>query len=162
MVPAFTLKRAMAALVLSPVLFLVLTAFMDTSMLKNVFTPLAFGVSLMIWVTWLVSLFKESTIRAWKLIFGVFATYLTIFGRSIYAFVFAQQSEADKLLMTANPISAYWSFGFTIAGLAILAATIDGENEPARVRRYWVIAFAVAVGAFAAGYLFATGFTFAD
>ena len=157
MYPSITLKRAMAALVVSPVVFMVLSVFLSTSQLKNIFTPLAFGVALMIWGTWLISLFKNSSSRAWKLIFGVFATYLTIFGRSIYVYLYSLYGRPDT--WADSPISAYWSYGFAVAGLAILAATIDGENEPATIRKYWVIAFAVAVGAFAAGYLFATGFT---
>lgn len=160
MFPSITLKRAIGALVLSPVVFLALTAFLSADQLKNTFTPLAFGVALMIWVTWLLSLFKNSSNRAWKLIFGVFATYLTIFGRSIYVYLYNLAGRPDS--WADSPISAYWSYGFTVSGLAILAATIDGEQDAATIRRYWVIALAVGIGAFTAGYLFATGFQLND
>lgn len=158
--PMLTLKRAISSLILAPIFFVILSAVLSVDQLKLIFTSLAFGVSMMIWATWLISLFQNSSSAAWKLLFGVFVTYLTIWGRSIYVYMYNLYGR--PISWSDHPISAFWSYGFALAGLSILAATIDSEREPARVRSYWVIAAAVGVGAFAAGYLFATGFTMTE
>lgn len=149
-----TPNKAIVGIILSPVVFIIIAEFLTTNQIRNIFTPIAFGVSLMIWVTWLASFFSATQTRAWKLIFGIFATYLTIFARSAYVYAYNAAGRPDS--WDLNPISAYWSYGFTIAGLAILAATIEGE-DPAPVGKYWVIIAAVAIGAFVAGATFAIG-----
>lgn len=154
MLNVITPNRAVIFAILAPIIYWVLAPFIPPSILRDVLNPIAFGVALMISLTWawaMIHSVRRKT-QGWQLILAVFIVWTVIWAQSTYRVVFNAYGRPDT--WNDGVISGFWPYSYIAAGILFLAST-DTATVGWEKSTLWIIGSAIAIGGFAAGILVA-------
>ena len=139
------------------ILYWVLALVVPPMILRDVFNSLAFGAAVIIAATWAPSAFKAVREGAnsgeWQLILGIFIVWFVVMCQRVYVIIFNWQGRPDS--WADGPVSGFWPYSFTIAGMLFLVAS-GTQTQGFRVGSVWAIMAAVGIGCLMAGILIGT------
>lgn len=146
MLSIITPNRAVLALVFVPIIYYVISFFVPTTTLREIFNSLSFGAYVVISGTWamafVAALKSGGGAGKWRLILGIFALALTVTNTRIYNAIYNGLDRPDWMTLSAWP--GFWSLSYFIAGLLILSAAFDEKDGP--VVKLLPLLFAAAFG----------------
>lgn len=150
MLKLVTPNRAIIGLVFAPIFYFILTFFIPSNTLREVFNSLSFGAYLVISGTWLVAFLAAikhgGQSGSWRLILGVFVLAMTVTDTRIYNAIYNWLGRPDSLTFSAWP--GFWSYSYFVAGTLILSSALDDKDGP--VIRLVPMLIAAALGGAAA------------
>ena len=147
-------NRILIGLIISLLGFWIVAMVVPTEVLRNVFSATAFSVAFMVVITWFSAAMKAmrdgSAEPAWRLVIGIFGIFLWVYLNRSYVAIYNQVPKEWQDWLRETPISAWWSFGFTLFGMFFLQA--PSAQEHGMGMRSWVTSLiAIVIGTFAAG-----------
>jgi len=152
MVRALTPNSAVAFAVFSFVLYWIAALFVPAIILRDVFNALAFGIAVMIVLTWGPSATRAVRQNAdsgeWQLILAIFMVWFIVLCQRSYVVIYNWNGQPES--WAALPISGFWPYEYVIAGLLFLAAP-GVKGGAIENKAIWTIIAAVAIGSLIAG-----------
>lgn len=149
-----TPKRAIFFAVGAFVFYWVLALIVPPVILRDVFNSLAFGAACIIAATWAPSAYRavcDGTGRGdWQLILAIFIVWFVVMSQRVYVILFNWQGRPDS--WADGPVSGFWPYSFTLAGLLFLVAP-GVSTEGIRARALWSIIADAGIGGLMAGIL---------
>lgn len=132
MLSIITPNKAVIGVVFAPILYFIITFFVPTITLREVFNSLTFGVYIVISATWAMAFFAAVKHGGqggkWRLILGIFVLAMTVTNTRIWNAIYNWLERPDWLTFSAWP--GFWSYSYFVAGTLILSAAFDDKDGP--------------------------------
>lgn len=161
MLRAATPNRAVVFAVGGFVIYWIAAMLVPSATLRDVFNALAFGTAVVIVATWSSSAWRAVRSGAdtgeWQLILAIFMVWLVVLAQRIYSILFNWYDRPEAWFN--GPISGFWPYSFTIAGMLFLAAPGVEDNGFSKKSIVAMVASA-AIGGIFAGVLIAKTISF--
>ena len=154
MIRSITPNRAIVFAVAAFLLYWIASLFVPALVLRDVFNSLAFGTAIIITITWFpaaIRALKEGADSGeWQLILAIFIVWFVVLCQRIYVITFNWYDRPEAWAL--SPISGFWPYSYTLAGILFLSAPgVSGNTF--RSQAIWAIVAAVAIGSLIAGIL---------
>lgn len=147
-------NRALIFMVLGPIIYLVMAQAVPGPILLNVFNSFAWGIALVLSITWLGGAYQSFKRGAEdgeeQLVLAIFMLWFVVFMQRNYVIAFNWFGRPQEWVDSAWP--GFWPYSFTLIGFLFLVATV---NRPSGItkRGFVLVLLAALLGGGLAGCL---------